>query len=482
LASGTRAETELEEMKEDFRRRTSDRFNEEMREMRQQARELDNTEQELSEQLSELTNPQERSTSLREETGREEIVEKLSGQKERLSDLVDRMRETVLDAEESEPLLADQLYETVRDAQQKELDNTLNTARRMLEYGFLDDARREEQQARSGIRELREGVERAAESVLGDETEALRRAQQVLEELSEQLDSEIARENPDGAQEREGSASQQPGQDREPREDGGQPQPGQSREGETPQEASESQAQQSQGNSGQTPGSESEQSPRKPADSSQQSPRPGQRPGEQPQEGQPGQQPGQPGEQGQPSDQSGQPSEQPGQSSPSDSEGQPQSSPGQQQQPGRSQQGSQSPGSPSSDQSQSGFERAFGGSQSDPNHVAPLGGDDFREWSDRLRDVEEMIDAPELRAEAARIRDRARGFRQDLKRHSKEPEWDLVELQVAKPLAELRDRIAEELLRRSGKDATLPLDRDPVPSKFTEQVRRYYERLGAGTE
>ena len=112
--------------------------------------------------------------------------------------------------------------------------------------------------------------------------------------------------------------------------------------------------------------------------------------------------------------------------------------------------------------------------------MAPIGGDDFVDWSDRLRDVEEMLDDPELRAEAARIRDRARGFRAELKRHSKEPSWDLVELQVAKPLAELRDRVAEELLRRTSDDAAIPLDRDPVPSRFTEQVRRYYERLGSG--
>jgi hypothetical protein len=111
---------------------------------------------------------------------------------------------------------------------------------------------------------------------------------------------------------------------------------------------------------------------------------------------------------------------------------------------------------------------------------APLAGDDFREWSDRLRDVEEMVDDPELRAEAARIRQRARGIRAELKRHSKEPNWDLVRVDVSRPLYELRDRVAEELLRRTSKDALLPLDRDPVPPKYSEKTRRYYERLGTG--
>jgi hypothetical protein len=111
---------------------------------------------------------------------------------------------------------------------------------------------------------------------------------------------------------------------------------------------------------------------------------------------------------------------------------------------------------------------------------APIAGEDFRDWSDRLRDVEEMVDDPELQAEAARIRDRARGIRAELNRHSLPPDWDLVRVQVSEPLVELRDRVAEELLRRANKDAILPLDRDPVPPKYSEKIRRYYERLGSG--
>lgn len=113
-------------------------------------------------------------------------------------------------------------------------------------------------------------------------------------------------------------------------------------------------------------------------------------------------------------------------------------------------------------------------------NFAPLAGEDFLDWSDRLRDVEEMVGDPQLEAEAARIRERARGIRRNLKRHSQTPNWDLIKLEVAEPLAELRDRVAEELLRRTKQDALVPLDRDPVPPKYTEKTRRYYERLGSG--
>ncbi|MDA1053987.1 MAG: hypothetical protein O3C40_26355 [Planctomycetota bacterium] len=417
LASGTRAEDDLDELREEFRRRTSGRFNEEMREMRDEAQELDEAEQKLSERLAGLNDPKNRPASLRDTGDREELVSELEQQTERTRELLEKMQETVLEAEEAEPLLADQLYDTARKARQQELDATLNTARRMLEYGFLEDAKREESRAGQGISDLREGVERAAESVLGDETEALRRAREALEELSNQLAGELSRERPQPADEQSPDGS--PAESQQP----GQP-------------------------NGQQPPNES-QSP-----------------------GQPGAQGGQPGEspssEGQPGEASppGQPQ------SPSNSEGQP-SQPGQPQTPNGSPQ-------PNSGGSRDGFERAFQSGTGGPNNVAPIGGEDFVEWSDQLRDVEEMLDDPELRAEAARIRDRARGFRVELKRHSKEPNWDLVELQVAKPLAELRDRIAEELLRRTSDDAAIPLDRDPVPSRFTEQVRRYYEKLGSG--
>ncbi|MDA7874717.1 hypothetical protein N9B17_06060, partial [Rhodopirellula sp.] len=102
-------------------------------------------------------------------------------------------------------------------------------------------------------------------------------------------------------------------------------------------------------------------------------------------------------------------------------------------------------------------------------------------WSDRLRDVEEMVDSPELRSEAARIRDRARDVRLEFRRNSKEPQWDLVEKMIAEPLRELKRSVSEELLRRSAeKNAPVPIDRDPVPVEFTDAVQKYYESLGSG--
>ena len=110
----------------------------------------------------------------------------------------------------------------------------------------------------------------------------------------------------------------------------------------------------------------------------------------------------------------------------------------------------------------------------------PITGEGFRQWSDRMRDVEEILTDPTLRAEAATIRDRARGAREEFKRHAKVPDWDQLKTMVAEPIRELRDRIAEEVRRRETPDSLVPIDRDPVPPQYAEGVRRYYERLGSG--
>jgi hypothetical protein len=110
----------------------------------------------------------------------------------------------------------------------------------------------------------------------------------------------------------------------------------------------------------------------------------------------------------------------------------------------------------------------------------PLTGEGFRDWSDRLRDVEEMVGDPRLRAEAASIRDRARQVRQELNRHSVAPNWDLIRDTIGRPLVELREAVSQELLKRESNEALVPIDREPVPPQYADEVRRYYERLGAG--
>ena len=63
----------------------------------------------------------------------------------------------------------------------------------MSKRNFLREAQPFEQRANKEIQTLKQNVERAAESVLGDETESLRMAKRELDALTEQLAREMAR-------------------------------------------------------------------------------------------------------------------------------------------------------------------------------------------------------------------------------------------------------------------------------------------------
>ena len=90
-----------------------------------------------------------------------------------------------------------------------------------------------------------------------------------------------------------------------------------------------------------------------------------------------------------------------------------------------------------------------------------------------------MVSTDEMRNRLSAIRERVRGARVDFKRHSLEPKWALLNESVMSPLVEVRDEISEQLAQMNSREAMVPIDRDPVPARFSELVRRYYEKLGA---
>jgi hypothetical protein len=107
-------------------------------------------------------------------------------------------------------------------------------------------------------------------------------------------------------------------------------------------------------------------------------------------------------------------------------------------------------------------------------------GEGYDQWSDRLRNVEELLNNPELRNEAAKVLDRARELRINLKRSNEAPQVAVLNQRITQPLIELRDRVVEELSKKDAGKNLAPVDRDPVPAEFRELVKRYYKELGAG--
>jgi hypothetical protein len=122
--------------------------------------------------------------------------------------------------------------------------------------------------------------------------------------------------------------------------------------------------------------------------------------------------------------------------------------------------------------------RSPGGQTPGAGGEAPITGEGYHAFSDRLRDVTELLADPALRGDAARVLERARAMRAEFKRHSEGPRWELFEAEVVRPLAELRDKVGDELRRLAPEqDRLAPIDRDPVPARFTDLVRRYYKSL-----
>lgn len=438
LTEGTRAGRQLEDLREQMRKRSSDRFSEEMTEMRDQARRLDENQQGLTERLDA---PGDRPRhSLREDEGRRQVREGLEAQRRELGELIERMRSTVREAEETEPRLAERLFDAARKAEERSIPDALEAAERLAELGVPEEAARASRHAGQGIGELREGVERAAEGVLGDETAALRLAQGELDDLGEQLDREIAQATG------EEPPARPPGPDRD----------GEAGQGGRPDEQAR-QPDERRGGESAGPGAEPRNRPGERSDEESPQVRPGGgRPGEEQ-----GDQPGDGGGQAQ----GGEPR---GGRGPGSLRGSPDGR--------RPEAAGDDPGGAGRN---AGIDRLLDGiNRGGPG--GPITGEGFREWSDRMRDVEELLEDPDLRAEAARIRDRVRGAREDFRRHAKEPDWDQLKTLVAEPIRELRQRVAEEVRRRESPGSLVPIDRDPVPPQFAEGVRRYYERLGSG--
>jgi hypothetical protein len=477
VTEGARAGRQMNDLREQLRKESSNRFSEALTEMRDQARNLDEDQKKLTEQLDAENRQAPR--SLRDTREKEQVQKGLEQQGKRLDQLLDRMQNTVQEAEETEPLLAKGLFDTVRKANEQQIPDALKVAQRLADAGVPEEAAKASRHASQGLGQLREGVERAARGVLGDETAALKRAQGEVEDLADQIDREIARatgqEAPEAAG-RRNSARPQTRQGR-PGENAQDPQAQDSQqEGQPGEPDAQGQDQQGQPNQqGQQKGQRGQQG--QPNQQGQQKGQRGQQ-GQANQQGQPGQQGGQPNQQGQPGQQGGQSNQQGQQGGQPNQQGQQGQQGGQPNQQGR-QAGLQRGGGGGGGQRQpAGFDRVLEGLAQGPG--GPITGEGFRQWSDRMRDVEELLENPDLRAEAARIRDRVRGAREEFKRHAKEPDWKQLETLVADPIRELRDRIAEEVRRRESPDALVPIDRDPVPPQFAEGVRRYYERLGSG--
>lgn len=531
--SATRAQRELEKMQEDFRQKTSKKFAEEVKQLRQQAKEAAETQKKISEALEnqKASADSDIAQSLQNAAQARQVAE----QQENVEKLLNNMRELSEQAEQSEPLLHRNLYDAVRKAQTSGLEENLQETRDQLRYGSAADAKEAERQAANAVEELQKGVEKAAESVLGSESEALRVAKNELDKLIKEAQEQEGgqqtskkSEKPEAKGQRPGEKGEGEAQDAQTAEKG--QKPGQkSEEGQEPGKGQGEPQDPKMAENGQKPG-EGQQG-QKPGEKGQGQGQPQDaktaQNGKQPGEGKDGQQPDEKGEgqgQGEGKDpQMAEAGQQPGEGQQGQGQkpGEQGKGQGQGQQPGQGRGEGQQQTADADKPSQSGRGRSRSTNEGrDDNNFDPGGrtadrdsdndrsrpqivggavpealffedskeepdkgvftGGGYDQWSDRLRNVEELLNNPELRNEAAKVLDRARELRVNLKRSNEAPQVAVLNQRITQPLIELRDRVAEELSKKDAGKNLAPVDRDPVPAEFRDLVKRYYKELGAG--
>ena len=464
LSAGTRAERELKQMQENFRKQTAAQFADAMRSMRDEVRQLADREQQLADQLTQLGDETRR--SLRQSQERADLQAEFQQQQQQANQIMNEAKQVVQQAETAEPLLSKQLYDMLRTTREAKLDQSLTATQQLLKQGVLPEAAKAEQQARSGINQLKQGIERAAESVLGNEVDSLKRARKELAQLSQQLDDEIrANAKGAGASPKSAESNSLPnGTEKNTGQPGETPvpgtAPGSGKPGETP----------AAGEPGAAPGASAEKGKEPGA-----GPGPGQGGGGPPGDGQPGGN----GEGG--ASPAGSPA--PG-ANPNENEKPAGNEPATLRRGAGGLRPSKSPASPGprTGREQPGAENSdHGDSAGNGQGGGPITTGNYAEFHERLRDVESMISDPRLQADVQKVRDRARSARAEFKRHTNTPNWEVIRTSVHQPMIELQNRLADEIAKHESPDSLVPVDRDPVPTRYRDLVRGYYERLGSGT-
>jgi len=144
VTSTTRAQRELEQMRDEFQRRTSGQFSEQMRNMREQAQQLDERQNQIAEEMRQQAESEQR--TLDESGVNRELADRIEQQRENMEELLDQMKDVSEQSENSEPLLSRRLYDTLRQASTENVDRALEATGEALRRNFLPQARQIERQ------------------------------------------------------------------------------------------------------------------------------------------------------------------------------------------------------------------------------------------------------------------------------------------------------------------------------------------------
>ena len=495
-----RAEEKMNQSTEEMRKANASQFAAHMDKLRESADKLAENQAKLTEKLANQAQSNEPSGK----KTRQDHEKQIRKQQKDLADVLEQMRDITEASEDQESLLSSQLYEAIRNVETRGTTESLDDAVKQVRRGAYNEASEHEAVAAENISQLQKEIETAANSVMGSETEALKRADEQLAQLLDDLEKENRRgqsKGKDPSKEGEANGESMASADTD--------KPGQQGKGETPSDQGKGKGQ----GKGETPGkgeSESESiasgkgkgqgegkgkggSPGK-GESESESMASGKGKGKGKGQGEgesenesmaSGKGKGKGKGQGQGQGEGESESE----SMASNNEGE-----------GRGQGSSNAPRKPTDQVITGEGKRGAGDNRKlavpggrkaafldafdqetpvDFGDDRPITGEDYQEWMERLKDVELMVSNPDLKREITRVRLRSREFRTDFKRNSRPPEWDVMETGLIKPLRRIRSDVQNEIARQEGDEQKVRVDRDPAPVAYKDLVERYYQKLSA---
>ncbi|MCX8108345.1 MAG: hypothetical protein N3G20_06030, partial [Verrucomicrobiae bacterium] len=135
VAAGSRAQQQMQELRDRLRRDVAGELGEQLREMRSEARELARGEDEIGRRLDRLA--AEASKSLRDPPKPTDLVDLLTRQKERLTNLVEKVARVSEATEQSEPALSRELYDALREFTQEDLEAVKKAQEELIARGLM---------------------------------------------------------------------------------------------------------------------------------------------------------------------------------------------------------------------------------------------------------------------------------------------------------------------------------------------------------
>ncbi|MCH2208427.1 MAG: hypothetical protein MK132_21510 [Lentisphaerales bacterium] len=421
INSGKRAERNLANLKEDVKKKTASEFAEELRELKEQAK---NLEEQIADIRKESENAQESKPSLTSKGQQRELADELKQSSKDMQQLLEDLKETTKNSEESQAAMSRELYNALRESHIKDTKGTLDDSERLMRQGFKQESQEKTAKAEKEIQQLSQAIDQAAEKVLGNEKEGLQQAKDEIEKLQGQLAGQIGEEGK--RKQGKGNRNQE--------------------EGERSQESNSRSQEEGKGSEQKSGNSQQKQQASNQQGKGQQAAN---------QEAGKGQ--------GERVQKSGNRVQQ------------------EQQQAGKGQQTANPQGQSDASPTQGGGDN--GGMEQVQNWDARKGKPkEFKEMIGDLRNIEDLLQNQELRQQVASIRDRMRQMEMDKKRFSKKPNVDQIRKKLFEPLSELQKEISEELAKMNDTKGKVRMDKDPIPEKYEEQVRSYFNRLGKGEE